>query len=165
VETVETKEDSKSQKQTAEPKTYEESYVKELIADRDKAKAKAREYAERDKKEAEAKAIEEGKLKELLAQKDVELTEARKVLEQIETARQARRTEILDKIDNAELKSFAEKLTTTEEIEKFLALVTDKKLTTHNANEKKTAPEAPQFKNLHEMMVAQNGGKGLVPKL
>ena len=163
-EATETKVETKSQLETAQPKVYEESYVKELIADRDKAKAKAREYAELEKKAKEAKSIEDGNIKDVLAQREAELAEARKMLEVVETARQARRTEVLSKITDPGLKEFAEKLSSAEEVERFIALVADKKLTTHTSKDKTTAPEAPEFTTLRDMMTAQAGG-GLRTKL
>lgn len=148
-----------------EPKTYSEEEFKKAVAERDKAKTKLREREEEDRKAAEAKTIEDGKLKEVLAARDAELTELRKKIDAVEAARQERRAKALDRVADPVLRKFAEKLTDAEEILEFLETLEAKKLTTHNSNDRKTAPEAPQFKTLREMDRALNGGGGLVPKL
>src|SRR5689334_22856853 len=58
---TEHKSDDKTQQQINQPKTYEESYVKELIAERDRAKEKLRKVAEQT--DADAKKREEETLK------------------------------------------------------------------------------------------------------
>ncbi len=76
-------------------KTYSEEQMKELIAERDKAKEKLRKIDEEKKKLDEQRLVDEGKTKELLTQRESELLEARKKAEKLDTYEKTRR-EILE---------------------------------------------------------------------
>lgn len=131
----------------AKEKTYPEDVVKELIADRDKLKAKLRGVEEKEKKESEQKAIEEGRIKEVLAQKEQALADAQKRLDAI-TARDAEaRKRALEKVTDPALKKFAEKFETAEEILDFVETVAKQKPTTHSALAPRGANGGPAFKS------------------
>ena len=161
-EGTETKVDTKSQQDTSAA----EAEKKELIAQRDKLKAKLRDIEEKDRKAAEEKAIEEGKLKEVLSSRDAELAELRKKVETVETARQVERQKALDRVVDPGLKKFAETMPDASMILEFIDALAEKKITTHTSNDKKTAPEAPKFRNFKdwEDAVSESGG-GLRPRL
>jgi membrane protein involved in colicin uptake len=94
-------------KANEQQKTYPEAYVKQLIAERDKAKDKARKVEEAEKKALEAKAIEEGKIKEVLAQRESEIAAAREKLTKYEEMETKRREGLISQLpdDKKELYS------------------------------------------------------------
>ena len=159
---TETKVDTKSQHDTSTA----DAEKKELIAQRDKLKAKLRDFEEKDKKALEDKAIEEGKLKEVLASRDAELSELRQKVAAVETARQADRQRALDKVVDPEFKKFAETMSDASTILEFVDKLAEKKITTHTSNDIKTAPEAPKYKNFRDWDNAVNDtGGGLRTRL
>ena len=91
-------------------KTWPDSEVKEIIAERDKAKERARKYDEEKKKAEEAKAIEEGKLKEVLAQKEARLAEVEAKAKVYEEQEKAQREELMAKIKDEGDKKIAAEL-------------------------------------------------------
>lgn len=113
----------------ASKKTYTEEQMKELIAERDKAKEKLRKIDEDRKKFEDAKLIEEGKTKELLAQRDAELVEARKEAEEAK-AYKAQKLQSLMSMLSDDDKEFAEGMN-LEKLEKFVEKQTK---TTQQAN-------------------------------
>ena len=153
-----------TEKEPTPTKTYSEEEFKKAVAERDKAKAKVREIEDRDKKALEDKAIEEGKLKDVLSQKEAKLAELQAKIDAADAVRQERRAKALEKVTDPVMRKVAEKLTDDVEIAEFIAALEERKITTHNANDKKTAPEAPAYKSIREMRQAQEGG-GLIPNL
>lgn len=85
-------------KEKAQSKTYSEEHVKELIAERDKAKEKLRKIEDAEKKAAEEKAIQEGKLKEVLASKEKELSDVQLKLKEYEAKETKQREALLSKL-------------------------------------------------------------------
>jgi len=165
VETAEPKVDTRVQQDTSTA----DAEKKELIAQRDKLKAKLREIDEAKKKAEEDKAIEEGRLKEVLQSKEAELKELRTKMEAVETARQESRQRALDKVTDPDMKKFAEKMSDASEILDFVETVNrmkGDKLTTHTGKERMTAPEVPKSKSFREWEQRMNNpGGGLVPNL
>ena len=95
-----------------------EAEVKKIIVERDEAKARLKEIAEKEKKLAEDKAVAEGKVKEILAQKEAELAEVKKKAELYEAEQKAIREQALEGLPD-EFKSFAEKLPSASDVLAF----------------------------------------------
>lgn len=146
---VEKKAEADSQKQSQETSNAADAEKKELIAQRDKLKAKLREIEEKDKKAAEAKAIEEGKIKDVLASRESELAELRKKVEAVEAANQAQRAKALERVPD-EMRKFAVNMSDAAEILEFADKIAEKKLTTHTDKSKATTAEPQKFKSGHE---------------
>jgi hypothetical protein len=138
-------------------KTYSEEAFKQLIAERDAAKEKARLYdEEKAKAEAEAKkasdekAIAEGNAKKLLAEREAALTEAQKKLTAYEEADKATRQAAIGRLTDPKLKEVAEKLPTTADVLGFVELATNSKVNPFNANPQKTEGEPKKYKSAYE---------------
>jgi hypothetical protein len=116
VDATSPKTDAKGE-QGAAAKTYDEAFVKELIADRDKAKDKLRKREEAEKVAAEEEAKKRGEFEKLLVERDKELAEAKLKLDeankvvQAEFERKAKRKEaLLTDVKDEELKKVYSKL-------------------------------------------------------
>lgn len=131
-------------------KTYTEDYVKELIAERDKAKEKARKYDEEKKKIEEAKAIEDGRLKELLQQKESENLSLKERAEKYELSQNKLREQALARITDSELKKVAEKLPSVEDVISFAETISKQKLSVHNTKDATVPPMETKFTNIAE---------------
>ncbi len=134
----------------SEIKTYSDEYVKELIAERDKAKEKARKFDEEKRKAEEAKAIEEGRLKEVLAEKERKLAELEQLQTQVAEERKARRESLIKKLPQDMIEFAPDDLA---KLEKFV----EKNSTAQPApsSEERWKPgagkERPKFRNAQEM--------------
>ena len=100
-----------------EPKTWEDSEVKKIIAERQEFKQKLREIEEAKQKADEQKAIEEGETKKILEQRTAELATERKQREALEEKAQKyeeqqtqMRVKALERIADKDLRAIAEKL-------------------------------------------------------
>ena len=94
-----------------QPKVYSEEYLKEVIAERDKAKNKLRAIENEKRKAEESKLIEEGKLKEALALKDKELQEAQALKDELEKYRAAdaaRKEDLLKKLPESKREKYSQ---------------------------------------------------------
>jgi len=155
---TEPKVEPKTQKDANEALLAAEAEKKEIIAQRDKLKAKLREIEDKDKKAAEDKAIEEGKLKDVLTNTQAQLADAQKKLETVEAVRVARRQKVLDGIADANLKKFADKMGDAEDIQEFLDTLSTTKITTHNAQRPNGGPPEKKYKDAREYLQEQQGG-------
>ena len=133
-------------------RTYTEAQMKELIAERDKAKEKLRKIDEEKKKLEDQKLIDEGKTKELLSQREAELAEARKEAEEAKQYKTQKREQLLSKLSDDD-KEFADGMN-LEKLEKFV----DKQTGTNNTQQSQSAgkwkpgtgQDKPKFKTAAE---------------
>jgi hypothetical protein len=107
-----------SQVTTQTPKTFEESEVKKIIEERDKAKAKLRKIDEDAKKAEEAAAIDRGEHEKVIASQREELERLRKLEESYQAEQSAVRNAALAKLSDED-KEIANELSTS----KLLAFV------------------------------------------
>ena len=138
-----------AEKEIQHQKTWSDDEVKKIIEERDKAKEKSRKYEDEQKKLAEAKAIEEGKLKELLQQKEAENILLREKSDRFEQSQTKLKEQTLAKITDVDLKKFAEKLPTLEDIVEFADKIDSKKLSSHNGKHT-TTTEPKKYKSAAE---------------
>lgn len=113
-----------STKQQSAMKQVSDEEWKKVIAERDKAKEKARKYEEAEQKRAEQKRIEDGELKAVLAEKEKMIADLQAKASAFETQQNKLRESIIAKVpaefadvaadihDIDKLQSFVEKLNT-----------------------------------------------------
>jgi hypothetical protein len=89
-------------------KTWADDEVRNIIAERDKAKAKLRKVEEDEQKALEAKAIEEGRLKEVLGTQKAELEQLRKFKEAKDAEESTLREQALAKLTDEDKRIVAE---------------------------------------------------------
>jgi hypothetical protein len=136
---------------TEQAKTYDENYVKELIAERDKAKDKARKFEEQRKKEEEQKAIDEGRLKEVLAQRESELADAKKKADLFEQQQIKLREQLINKLPEDE-REFASDINDLDKLSKYVEKRTTETTTGAlvTGKQRKEAGK-PEFKNADDI--------------
>lgn len=114
-EAKQTESDDKSEKKERDPvRTYSDEAFKQLIAERDEAKKKARAYEEAEKKLADEKLLSEGKAKELLEAREKELADVKLKAEALEKAEAERKQRLIGLITSESIKGIAQKLTSNE---------------------------------------------------
>ena len=117
---VEQKKPDGTSGKTDNPKMWSDDDVKVIIAERDKAKEKARKYDDDKKKAEEAKAIEEGRLKEVLEGQKRELEELRAYKTQRDEAEKLEREELMGKIKDDKDKEIATDLPSVDLVRKYV---------------------------------------------
>lgn len=108
---------------TDNPKTWSDDDVKAIIAERDKAKEKARKYDDDKKKVEEAKAIEEGRQNEVIVTQRQELETLRAYKTQRDEAEKLEREQLLGKIKDEDDKKIAEALPTVGLVRQYVAKI------------------------------------------